>query len=162
MVTEFNKQAGGFISSRVPIFTLGYIDVYDLRLSSHGQLSSYLHYYTKSVISITSHCIHVYIIQLAFDYKLFVVYSNPTEYREAFSLFDKEGNGEISTNELGTVLRALGTNPSAAELKQMIVEVDSDGMYSIMEQYPSTIKLILEHSLVPNYDYFVQSSSLKK
>ncbi|OWF56440.1 Calmodulin-5 [Mizuhopecten yessoensis] len=49
------------------------------------------------------------------------------EFREAFSLFDKDGDGSIPTAELGTVLRALGQNPSASELKKMINEVDADG-----------------------------------
>ncbi|XP_060063077.1 uncharacterized protein LOC132543579 [Ylistrum balloti] len=52
---------------------------------------------------------------------------NYDEFREAFSLFDKDGDGSIPTAELGTVLRALGQNPSASELKQMINEVDQDG-----------------------------------
>ena len=39
------------------------------------------------------------------------------EYKEAFSLFDKDGNGTISTKELGTVLRSLGQNPTEAEVQ---------------------------------------------
>lgn len=46
------------------------------------------------------------------------------EYKEAFSLFDKEGNGIISVNSLGSVLRALGICPTQAEIRDMISEVD--------------------------------------
>ena len=49
------------------------------------------------------------------------------EFREAFALFDKDGDGTISTKELGTVMNSLGQKPSAAELESMINEVDADG-----------------------------------
>uniref|UniRef100_A0A673Z0I2 Calmodulin n=1 Tax=Salmo trutta TaxID=8032 RepID=A0A673Z0I2_SALTR len=46
------------------------------------------------------------------------------EFKEAFSLFDKDGDGTITTKELGTVMRSLGQNPTEAELQDMINEVD--------------------------------------
>lgn len=49
------------------------------------------------------------------------------EFREAFSLFDKDGDGFVSSKELGTVMRSLGQNPTEAELQDMINEVDTDG-----------------------------------
>jgi len=48
------------------------------------------------------------------------------EFKEAFSLFDKDGDGLITTKELGTVMRSLGQNSTEAELRDMINEVDSD------------------------------------
>ena len=51
----------------------------------------------------------------------------PAEFKEAFSLFDKDGDGTITTKELGTVMRSLGQNPTEAELQDMINEVDADG-----------------------------------
>ncbi|KAJ2751820.1 hypothetical protein GGI19_004240 [Coemansia pectinata] len=49
------------------------------------------------------------------------------EYREAFSLFDKDGDGNITSVELGSVMRSVGQNPTEAELQDMINEVDKDG-----------------------------------
>ncbi|VDI64645.1 Hypothetical predicted protein [Mytilus galloprovincialis] len=49
------------------------------------------------------------------------------EFKEAFNLFDKDGDGTISCTELGTVMRSLGCNPTEGELKDMIKEVDADG-----------------------------------
>lgn len=49
------------------------------------------------------------------------------EFKEAFSLFDKDGDGCITTQELGTVMRSLGQNPTEAELQGMVNEIDRDG-----------------------------------
>lgn len=53
--------------------------------------------------------------------------SHIAEYKEAFSLFDKDGDGTINTSELGTVMRSLGQNPTEDEIQDMINEVDGDG-----------------------------------
>lgn len=45
----------------------------------------------------------------------------------AFSICDKEGDGAISTEELGNVLKFLNQNPSEAELEKMINEIDPNG-----------------------------------
>ncbi|XP_069131579.1 calmodulin-2-like [Argopecten irradians] len=49
------------------------------------------------------------------------------DFREAFALFDKDGNGHISTNELMAVMQSLGQNPTTDEVKEMIAEVDKNG-----------------------------------
>ncbi|KRZ86907.1 Calmodulin-like protein [Trichinella sp. T8] len=53
------------------------------------------------------------------------------EFREAFRLFDKDGNGTITTKELGIAMRSLGQNPTEQELLDMINEVDIDGSGTI-------------------------------
>lgn len=65
------------------------------------------------------------------------------EFKEAFSLFDKDGDGTITTKELGTVMRSLGQNPTEAELQDMINEVDADGTQLANFSY-------LQKSLVTN------------
>ena len=54
-----------------------------------------------------------------------------SEYREAFRLFDKDGDGSITSKELGTVMRSLGQNPSQDELQDMIQDIDMDGECTI-------------------------------
>ncbi|MBZ3878861.1 Calmodulin [Sciurus carolinensis] len=49
------------------------------------------------------------------------------EFKEALYLFDKGGNGTITTKELGSVTRSLGQNPTRAEPQDMINQVDADG-----------------------------------
>ena len=39
------------------------------------------------------------------------------ELKETFSLFDKDGDGTITTKELGIVIRSIGKNPTEAELQ---------------------------------------------
>jgi len=45
----------------------------------------------------------------------FVVFS---EFQETFSLFDNKGDGKIYAHQLGEVLRAMGQNPTEAEVKK--------------------------------------------
>ncbi|XP_012943337.1 calmodulin-like protein 3 [Aplysia californica] len=48
-------------------------------------------------------------------------------WREIFNLFDKDGNGKISDEELGHVLRALDLDPTQKELDDAVKELDKDG-----------------------------------
>lgn len=50
------------------------------------------------------------------------------EFREAFRLFDKDGDGSITKEELGRVMRSLGQFARTEELQQMLQEVDVDGV----------------------------------
>jgi calmodulin len=62
------------------------------------------------------------------------------EYKEAFSLFDKSGDGTITTKDLGTVIRALGKNPTEAELQDIINEVDPNGDGTV--DFPSFLTIM--------------------
>ena len=53
------------------------------------------------------------------------------ELKEAFTMFDKDGDGTINAEELGTALRSLGQNPSKEEIAKMITDLDNDGSGSI-------------------------------
>ena len=49
------------------------------------------------------------------------------EFKEAFAIFDKDGDGTITIKDLGVVMRSLGQNPTESELQDMINEVDESG-----------------------------------
>lgn len=49
------------------------------------------------------------------------------ELREAFRMYDKEGNGFIPTSALREILRALDDKLTEDELDEMIAEIDTDG-----------------------------------
>ncbi len=53
------------------------------------------------------------------------------EFKEAFALFDKDGDGTISNNELRTVLQSLGQEITDEELSAMLREIDHDSSGSI-------------------------------
>lgn len=46
------------------------------------------------------------------------------EIREIFTLFDKDSDGMVGVNELGTMLRALNLNPTEEEVKSLKQEID--------------------------------------
>ncbi|XP_067586302.1 calmodulin-like protein 3 [Pseudorca crassidens] len=53
------------------------------------------------------------------------------EFKEALSPFDEDGDGAISTRELGTVLRSPGQKPTEAELQDLVGELDRDGSSTV-------------------------------
>lgn len=59
------------------------------------------------------------------------------EFRDAFRLFDKDGDGSITQEELGRVMRSLGQFACERELHQMLREVDINGEYFSFELFSS-------------------------
>ena len=49
-----------------------------------------------------------------------------TNYKEAFALFDKRGNGRVALQSLGDLLRACGQNPTLAEISDLEKNVGGD------------------------------------
>lgn len=52
-----------------------------------------------------------------------------TNYKEAFSLFDKRGTGRVALESLGDLLRACGQNPTLAEVSDLERSVGGDCTY---------------------------------
>ncbi|KAF8944416.1 hypothetical protein BGZ47_004248 [Haplosporangium gracile] len=49
------------------------------------------------------------------------------KFKEGFSLFDRKGNGTIESSSLGDLLRALGQNPTQAQVRDLVAEADPAG-----------------------------------
>jgi len=49
-----------------------------------------------------------------------------TNYKEAFSLFDKRGTGRVPIDALGDLLRACGQNPTLAEIADLEKQAGGD------------------------------------
>ena len=49
------------------------------------------------------------------------------EYKEAFALFDKKGTGAVPRETLGDLLRALGQNPTQAEVADIVASAPREG-----------------------------------
>lgn len=76
----------------------------------------------------------------------FTLFFLSTEFKAAFDMFDTDGGGDISTKELGTVMRMLGQTPTKEELDAIIEEVDEDGE---LRQKWKTDQIITAFYLLP-------------
>lgn len=54
--------------------------------------------------------------------------SESSEFKEAFQLFDRTGDGKILYSQCGDVMRALGQNPTNAEVLKVLGNPKSDEM----------------------------------
>ena len=57
-----------------------------------------------------------------------------SEFKEAFSLFDKNGDDTIPTSQLGCVMRSLGHNPTEADIQDIINQDDDTINFSRFKQ----------------------------
>jgi len=55
-----------------------------------------------------------------------------TNYKEAFSLYDKRGNGRVALESLGDLLRACGQNPTLAEIRELEKTVGGDCQWCVL------------------------------
>ncbi|KIK63923.1 hypothetical protein GYMLUDRAFT_40133 [Collybiopsis luxurians FD-317 M1] len=60
--------------------------------------------------------------------------SDNAEYKEAFALFDKKGTGKVPRETLGDLLRALGQNPTQAEVAEIVASAPRDVDYNVFLQ----------------------------
>ena len=62
--------------------------------------------------------------------KCCIQFKSVLEYWQAFSVFDVDGDGTISTEELGNVMKSLGQKLTDEEVQTMIREIDTDGGFN--------------------------------
>jgi calmodulin len=72
-----------------------------------------------------------------------------TEFKEAFSLFDRDECGTIPVSMLGTVLRAIGQNPSESELTELINELNVGD--SGLVDFPRFLNLMARRPTMPDF-----------
>jgi len=69
--------------------------------------------------------------------------SEEEKWKEAFNLFDRDNDGKINANEVGTVMRALGQSPTEAEVKEIQKElpasVDFPTFQSVMKKHKKDV-----------------------
>ncbi|XP_060582056.1 calmodulin-A-like [Ruditapes philippinarum] len=71
-----------------------------------------------------------------------------SDFQRAFDLFDPDGDGTITTLELGTIMRVIGQNPTEAELQDMVNEVDEDGNGTI--EFDEFVKMMASKTSTSN------------
>lgn len=67
-----------------------------------------------------------------------------SEIRQAFDLFDTEGQGTIDANALKVVLRALGFEPRKEEVREMIASVDKSDNQAGLIDFNEFLALLLQ------------------
>ena len=73
-------------------------------------------------------------------------YDGEMEIKEIFRVFDKDGNGFISTSELRLVMSNLGEKLTDEEVDEMIREADIDGDGQVNYEGESIhCKIVLPH-----------------
>ena len=63
------------------------------------------------------------------------------EFKEAFDIFDVDGGGTITVEELEEVMKSLGQKPTKAQLEATVREIDADGDGEV--EYEEVISFIL-------------------
>jgi hypothetical protein len=71
------------------------------------------------------------------------------QLREAFSVFDKNGNGKVSTAELSMVMEECGEALTEAEIREMVKEVSVDGEIDFEEFKAIMTRLAAEEAGLP-------------
>ena len=64
------------------------------------------------------------------------------ESRIAFSMFDKDGDGSISAQEVQETMQSLGMQVEPSHVKLMVKKVDTNGMFRVVKKNWSLWKIV--------------------
>uniref|UniRef100_F7GB39 Myosin light chain 1/3, skeletal muscle isoform n=1 Tax=Callithrix jacchus TaxID=9483 RepID=F7GB39_CALJA len=81
------------------------------------------------------------------------------EFKEAFLLFDRTGECKITLSQVGDVLRALGTNPTNAEVRKVLGNPSNEEMNAKkieFEQFLPMMQAISNNKDQGTYEDFVE------
>ncbi|XP_060266374.1 myosin light chain 1/3, skeletal muscle isoform isoform X5 [Ovis aries] len=81
------------------------------------------------------------------------------QFKEAFLLYDRTGDGKITLSQVGDVLRALGTNPTNAEVKKVMGNPSNEEMNAKkieFEQFLPMLQAISNNKDQGTYEDFVE------
>ncbi|XP_078542370.1 myosin light polypeptide 6 isoform X1 [Lissotriton helveticus] len=82
-----------------------------------------------------------------------------TEYKDAFLLFDRTGDGRIQYSQCGDVMRALGQNPTNAEVLKVLGNPKSEELNTKMlgfDDFLPMLQTIAKNKDQGTYDDFVE------
>lgn len=68
--------------------------------------------------------------------------------KEAFTLFDTDGDGRIAPSELGILMRSLGGNPTQAKLKEIVAQENLTAPFD----FPRFLDLMSKHMKAEPFD----------
>jgi len=77
------------------------------------------------------------------------------EFQEVFMLFDTKGDGMVPSKQVGEVLRALGTNPTEAEVRKLVQSQKNDDRISFEEFLP-IFQTVSSKKITDTADDFVE------
>ncbi|KAF8379303.1 hypothetical protein HHK36_028736 [Tetracentron sinense] len=68
--------------------------------------------------------------------------------KEAFTLFDTDGDGRIAASELGILMRSLGGNPTQSQLKEIVAKENLTSPFD----FPRFLDLMSKHMKLEPFD----------
>ncbi|EFJ10845.1 hypothetical protein SELMODRAFT_159200 [Selaginella moellendorffii] len=63
-------------------------------------------------------------------------------YKEVFSVFDKDEDGFVAAKEIGPMLRAVVQNPTQAEIRGMVLEMDPLQIGNKLYDFPTFLRYV--------------------